>query len=349
VVGFAPGGAARGRAPHVRERLEALLDESLGPLAGLLERWRGRIRQRLPGLQARRRFYEGIVRGRVAALLRAHQRAPAERELERLLESSDVSARGSVVLVGAGPGDAGLLTLNALRAMQEADVILHDRLVSADVLRLARRDAERIAVGKSAKDHSMSQERINELLVAHARAGKRVVRLKGGDPFVFGRGGEELEFLEQHGIAYEVVPGITAAVACGAYAGIPLTHREYAQSVRLVTAHCGESLDTLDWRGLAQDRQTLALYMGVAGLAQIRDRLVEHGRSPDTPVAIVENGSRAAQRVIVTTLASLDEVGRDEHVTSPALVIVGEVAALAAKLHWFGSKPIVRRLLRAAA
>jgi uroporphyrin-III C-methyltransferase/precorrin-2 dehydrogenase/sirohydrochlorin ferrochelatase len=233
--------------------------------------------------------------------------------------------------------------------LQEADVICHDRLVSQDVLRLARRDAERIAVGKSAHDHSVSQDEINALLVEHARAGKRVVRLKGGDPFIFGRGGEELEFLEQHGIAYEVVPGITAAVACGAYAGIPLTHRDYAQSVRLVTAHCGASLDTLDWQALAQERQTLALYMGVAGLGRIRDRLVEHGRCADTPVAIVENGSRAEQRVIVTTLAGLEETGRDERVRSPALVIVGEVAALAEKLHWFGSSPTVRRPLRVAA
>ena len=253
-----------------------------------------------------------------------------------------------MVLVGAGPGDAGLLTLNALRAMQEADVILHDRLVSQDVLRLARRDAERIAVGKSARDHSVSQDRINELLVEHASAGKRVVRLKGGDPFIFGRGGEELEFLEQQGIPYEVVPGITAAVACGAYAGIPLTHRDHAQSVRLVTAHCGASLDTLDWAALAQERQTVALYMGVAGLGRIRDRLVEHGRSPGTPVAIIENGSRADQRVIVTTLAGLEDAGKAERVSSPALVIVGEVAALAESLHWFGARPIVRRPLRIA-
>jgi uroporphyrin-III C-methyltransferase/precorrin-2 dehydrogenase/sirohydrochlorin ferrochelatase len=349
VVAVSSGGVAPVLARHVRERLEALLDESIGSLAGLLQRWRGRIRQRLPDLQARRRWYEGVVRGRVASLLRAHQHEPAERELERLLDASSGSVQGSVVLVGAGPGDAGLLTLKALRAMQEADVILHDRLVSQDVLRLARRDAERIAVGKSARDHSVSQERINELLVHHARAGKRVVRLKGGDPFIFGRGGEELEFLKRHGISYEVVPGITAAVACGAYAGIPLTHREHAQSVRLVTAHCGASLDTLDWPALAQERQTVALYMGASGLGRIRDRLVEHGRAPNTPVAIVENGSRPEQRVILTTLAGLEEAGRDERVSSPALVIVGEVAALAETLHWFGSTPIVRRALRVAA
>jgi uroporphyrin-III C-methyltransferase/precorrin-2 dehydrogenase/sirohydrochlorin ferrochelatase len=187
------------------------------------------------------------------------------------------------------------------------------------------------------------------LLLEHARAGRRVVRLKGGDPFVFGRGGEELEFLAAHRIPFEVVPGITAALACGAYAGIPLTHREHAQSVRFVTAHCGESLDTLDWAALAQERQTVALYMGVGGLDRIRDRLVAHGRSPGTPVAIVENGSRPEQRVLLTTLADLAEAGRDARVTSPALVIVGEVAALAGQLHWFGSAPLVWRRLREAA
>jgi uroporphyrin-III C-methyltransferase/precorrin-2 dehydrogenase/sirohydrochlorin ferrochelatase len=242
-----------------------------------------------------------------------------------------------------------LLTLNALRALQEADVILHDRLVSPEVLDLARRDADRVAVGKSAQGHSVAQDRIHELLLEHARAGKRVVRLKGGDPFIFGRGGEELEYLEAHGIPFEVVPGITAAVACGAYAGIPLTHREHAQSVRLVTAHCGESLDTLDWPALAQERQTVALYMGVAGLDRIRDRLMAHGRSGQTPVAIVENGSRPEQRVLLTTLAELADTGREQQVRSPALVIVGEVAALAARLHWYGTPPVFVGPVRQAA
>ena len=204
-------------------------------------------------------------------------------------------------------------------------------------------------VGKSARDHSVPQQRIHELMLEHAQAGRRVVRLKGGDPFIFGRGGEELEFLEQHGIPFEVVPGITAAVACGAYAGIPLTHREHAQSVRLVTAHCGESLDTLDWPALAQERQTIAFYMGVAGLDRIRESLVAHGRSPATPVAIVENGSRPEQRVVLATLGELDEAGRTARVVSPALVIVGEVAALAARLHWFGREPLEWRRLSQAA
>ncbi|HET9693204.1 MAG TPA: siroheme synthase CysG [Steroidobacteraceae bacterium] len=349
VIAISSGGVAPVLARLVRERLETVIDGSFGQLAGLLERWRSRIKARMPDVGTRRRFYERLVRGRVADLVRSRAPRAAERELERLLAQDATPSRGSVVLVGAGPGDAGLLTLNALRALQEADVILHDRLVSKDVLDLARRDAEKISVGKSSRGHSVPQERIHELLLEHARAGRRVVRLKGGDPFIFGRGGEELEYLEAHGIPYEVVPGITAAVACGAYAGIPLTHREHAQSVRLVTAHCGESIDTLDWPALAQERHTVALYMGVAGLGRIRDRLAAHGRSPQTPVAIVENGSRPEQRVLLTTLADLEDAGRDAQVQSPALVIVGEVAALAERLHWFGSAPVVWRRLSAAA
>jgi uroporphyrin-III C-methyltransferase / precorrin-2 dehydrogenase / sirohydrochlorin ferrochelatase len=244
-----------------------------------------------------------------------------------------------VVLVGAGPGDPGLLTINALRALQGADVILHDRLVSDDVLDLARRDALRIPVGKAARAHSVPQERIHALMLEHALAGRRVVRLKGGDPFVFGRGGEELEFLAKHGIRFEVVPGITAATACGAYAGIPLTHREHSQSLRLVTAHCRDSFDTLDWASLARERQTLAFYMGVAGLGAIRDGLLRHGRDAATPVAIVENASRAGQRVTLATLAELEDVARRGGIESPALLVVGEVAALAARLHWFGAPP----------
>jgi uroporphyrin-III C-methyltransferase/precorrin-2 dehydrogenase/sirohydrochlorin ferrochelatase len=218
------------------------------------------------------------------------------------------------------------------------------------VLDLARRDALKITVGKSARDHnSVSQSRIHELMLEHAAAGRRVVRLKGGDPFIFGRGGEELEFLEKHGVPFEVVPGITAALACGAYAGIPLTHREHAQSVRFVTAQCGASFDALDWPALAQERETVAFYMGVAGLERIRTSLVAHGRSPRTPVAIVENGSRPTQRVVLATLGELDEAGSTAQVGSPALVIVGEVAALAARLHWFGRAPIDWHRLEQAA
>ncbi len=346
-VAISSGGGAPMLARHVRRQLETLLDDSLGSLAGLLTRQRDAIRARFPDLGLRRRFFDRLLAGSLPRLLRQQLDATqADAYLHELLEKDlleqekSVPPVGSVVLVGAGPGDPGLVTLNALRAMNEADVILHDRLVSAEVLRLARRDATRIEVGKSAGRHSMSQDQIQALMLEHARQGKRVVRLKGGDPFVFGRGGEELEFLRDHGVPFEVIPGITAAVACAAYAGIPLTHRDHAQSLRLVTAHCKDSLDTLDWSALAQEKQTLAVYMGVAGLEKVRERLLLAGVDPHLPFALVENGSRPQQRVITGTLASLPESARHHRVQSPALLILGEVAALADSLHWFGAAPL---------
>ena len=341
-IAISSGGGAPMLARHVRRQLETLLDDSLGTLAELLTRQRDAIRARFPDLGLRRRFFETLLAGPLPRLLRQQMDAQqADAYLRGLLHNEKPATPvGSVVLVGAGPGDPGLVTLNALRAMNEADVILHDRLVSAEVLRLSRRDATRIEVGKSAGRHSMSQDDIHALMLEHARAGKRVVRLKGGDPFVFGRGGEELEFLRTHDVPFEVIPGITAAVACAAYAGIPLTHRDHAQSLRFVTAHCKESLDTLDWAALAQQQQTLAIYMGVNGLEKIRESLLLAGMDPQLPFALVENGSRPQQRVIAGTLAVLPETARHHHVQSPALLIVGEVAALAGQLHWFGAPPL---------
>jgi len=342
-VAISSAGAAPMLARHVRAQIETLLDESLGDLLELFERHRDAIRARWSDLPQRRRWFERVLTGVVPRLVRAKQHIAADIALQDALDNDAVEHQGSVVLVGAGPGDPGLLTLRALRALNEADVILHDHLVSADVLALARRDATFIDVGKQAGQHRVQQDGIHALMIEHAQRGARVVRLKGGDPFVFGRGGEELEALRAEGIRYEVVPGITAANACAAYAGIPLTHRDHAQSVRLVTAHCEKSADRLDWNGLAQDRQTLAFYMGVAGLERIRDRLVAHGRAASTPFAIVENGSRADQRVVTGTLAELPEIARDHAVRSPALLILGEVAALAGELHWFGAPPLTGR------
>ncbi|HMB56243.1 MAG TPA: siroheme synthase CysG [Arenimonas sp.] len=340
-IAISTRGAAPMLARHLRETLEAQFDESLGALTALLGKHRRRIRAGLPDLVARRRWFERLLAGAVPRLLRQRQPLKAERALLTALRGNrEARSVGSVALVGAGPGDAGLLTLRALRLLNEADVILHDRLVSAEVLALARRDAERIEVGKQAGNHHITQDGIHALMLEHAQAGRRVVRLKGGDPFVFGRGGEELEVLRAHGIAYEVVPGITAALACAAYAGIPLTHREHAQSLRLVTAHCRDSEDRLDWTGLAADRQTLAIYMGVAGLPHLQAQLLAHGRSATTPFALIENGSRPEQRVITGTLAELSERARTHDVVSPALLIVGEVAALAESLHWFGAAPV---------
>lgn len=335
--------SSRGEAPMlarwVREQLETELDPALGALAEWLGGKREVLRTRFPDTARRRQVIEALIRGPAADALRAGRVDDAEALFKAAL-GADATPRGRVILVGAGPGDPGLLTLRGLRALNQADVVLHDRLVSPEVLALSRRDADRIEVAKEAGTHHTTQERIHELLVEHARAGRTVVRLKGGDPFVFGRGGEELEALRAEGIAFEVVPGITAAVACGAYAGIPLTHRDHAQSVRLVTAHCRNSIDTLDWRALAQERQTLAVYMGVQGLDTIRDRLIAHGRAPATPFALIENGSRANQRVVLGTLADLPERADAENVRSPALLILGEVAALAKDLHWFGPAPV---------
>ena len=343
-IAISSGGGAPMLARHLRERLETQIDESIGTLGTLLVRHRRHLRERIADTGARRRFFEQLLGGDVPTLLRRGAVDEAERLLLALVDAfahaSGAASTGRVALVGAGPGDAGLLTLRGLRLLNEADVILHDRLVSRDVLELARRDAERIEVGKEAGHHHVSQDGIHALMLEHARAGKRVVRLKGGDAFVFGRGGEELEFLREHGIDYEVVPGITAALACAAYAGIPLTHRDHAQSVRFVTAHTKDENDGLDWAGFARSGQTLAFYMGVSGLARIRARLLAHGKSAATPCALVENGSRPEQRVVLATLDTLPDAARRHDVRSPALLFVGEVAALAARLHWFGAAPV---------
>ncbi|MEQ1512793.1 MAG: siroheme synthase CysG [Lysobacteraceae bacterium] len=340
-IAISSGGGAPMLARHLRERLETELDESLGTLGHLLVQHRRRIRARIPDTSARRRFFDTVMRSDIQSLLRRGDYASAERSLLTIIDMAKHAApQGRVALIGAGPGDAGLLTLRGLRLLNEADVILHDRLVSAEVLDLARRDAERIEVGKEAGHHHVPQEQIHALMLEHARAGKRVVRLKGGDGFIFGRGGEELEFLHAHDIGYEVVPGITAALACAAYAGIPLTHRDHAQSVRFVTAHAKAEDDGLDWAGFAREKQTLAFYMGVSGLERVRTRLLAHGRAASTPCALVENGSRPEQRVVLGTLEDLPALARRHDVRSPALLFVGEVAALATQLHWFGAAPL---------
>ena len=342
-VAISSGGGAPLLARHLREQFEAQLDESLGALARLLATRRTRIRSVLREPQARRALFRRLLAGPLTGLLRRGDTQAAERALLDELREAPQARIGQVALVGAGPGDPGLLTLRALRLLNDADVVLHDRLVDPGVLALARRDAEFVDVGKQAGARSTPQARIHALMIDHARAGRRVVRLKGGDPFVFGRGGEELQALRAAGVPFEVVPGITAALACAAYAGIPLTHRKYGQSLHLATAHraAGGDDGEPDWGALANARQTLVFYMGVSGLARIRNRLVAHGRAADTPFAIVEHGSRPQQRVIVGPLGDLPELATHHAVQSPALLIVGEVAALAEQLHWFGSAPVV--------
>jgi uroporphyrin-III C-methyltransferase/precorrin-2 dehydrogenase/sirohydrochlorin ferrochelatase len=326
----------------LRAEIETLVDGAWAGLITLAARWRARIRERFPDLQRRREFYDGLVDGPAMDALRQGRPLAAEAALARAVSQHADSAQpaaGLVTLVGAGPGDPGLLTLNALRALQRADVILHDALVSDEILDLARRDALRIPVGKRAGGRQTGQAQIHALMLEHARAGRRVVRLKGGDPFIFGRGGEELEFLREHGLAYDVVPGITAATACAAYAGIPLTHRDHAQSVRFITAHCHDAGDSLDWAGLAREGQTLAMYMGARQAHTIQAQLIAHGRAPATPVAIVENGTRPDQRVLTGTLGGLVDLVGGLTPRAPALIVIGEVARYAGVLGWFGEQP----------
>lgn len=336
-LAISSGGAAPALARRLRGHLETVLDSSLGYLAELAARHRARIRWAFPDVASRHRFYDDLVDGPVAVLLRQARPEAAEQVLLRQLVTPATPAAGSVALVGAGPGDPDLLTIKALRALQRADVIVHDRLVGAGILDLARRDALRVDVGKHrGGDHEATQQRIHRLLREHAQAGRHVVRLKGGDPLVFGRGGEELEFLRAHGIRYEVIPGITAAIACAAHAGVPLTHRGYASSLHITTTHRAHELSSRDWRELAREQQTLAIYMAASQLDTLPRRLIAHGRAPDTPFALVENGSRADQRVVTGRLDQLARLARQHQIHAPALLIIGEVAALAKQLAWFG-------------
>jgi uroporphyrin-III C-methyltransferase/precorrin-2 dehydrogenase/sirohydrochlorin ferrochelatase len=341
LVAIGSGGQAPALASEVRSRLEAWLEPSLGRLAALLGRFKQRLRARFADAGARRRFVNELARGPVAhALSNGHELAAEALLRAALREATPAAARGRVLLVGAGPGDPGLLTLRALRALHDADVVLYDRLVSPEVLALGRRDAEYVAVGKRHGEADATQARILELMRAHARAGRTVVRLKGGDPLLFARAEEELAALRADGIAFEIVPGISAAFAAAAYAGIPLTARDGADGVQLVTAaHCAGRAAP-DWSALARSGQTLVFYMGIATLPAIAAGLQAHGRAPDTPVALVERASLPDQRVLIATLATVAAAARAHAIAAPALAIVGAQAARAAELHWFGAAPI---------
>ncbi len=334
LVAISTGGASPVLARRLRERLETLIPKGFGELAAWLRELRAAAAERLRGTDERRRFFETLIDGAAARRFLAGDRRGAERIARKLLASTAAAApaRGDVALVGAGPGDPELLTLKALRLLQDADVILYDRLVSDSVLDLARRDAARICVGKTGGGESTSQEHINELLVSHARQGKRVVRLKGGDPFVFGRGGEELEALARAGVDFSVVPGITAAAGCAAYAGVPLTHRDHAHSVTFVTAT--GSVEP-DWRALALPRHTAVFYMGLARLEAIVASLLAHGAPASRPAAVIARGTDLDQRVITATLGTLGEVCASARPESPALLVVGDVVTLHDSLAWF--------------
>ncbi|MCG6865825.1 MAG: siroheme synthase CysG [Thiogranum sp.] len=340
-VAVSTGGSSPVLARLLRARLESYVPAAYGRLARLVESFRERVKQRFSRVEQRRQFWENALQGDVAELLFAGRDDIARQQLERQLAGSEDNPHpvGEVYLVGAGPGDPDLLTFRALRLLQMADVVVYDRLVAPPILELARRDAERIYVGKQRDNHALSQENINQLLVRLAKEGKRVVRLKGGDPFIFGRGGEEIATLMENGVAFQVVPGITAASGCATYSGIPLTHRDYAQSVVFATGHLQDGTVDLNWKALAHPNQTIVFYMGLHGVGIVSSQLITHGLPADTPVALIQQGTTQNQRVVVTTLDRLEQTVRDEALKPPTIIIVGKVVELHKTLQWFTPLP----------
>ena len=339
-IAVSTGGASPVLARLLRSRLESFIPAAYGRLAQLVDDYRERVKQRFKVPDQRRYFWENILQGRVAELLFAGHEEKARTALQEAINDTDAHYNdpGEVYLVGAGPGDPDLITFRALRLMQQADVVVYDRLVSEPVLDMVRRDAELIYAGKARDQHTLSQETINQLLVRLAREGKRVLRLKGGDPFIFGRGGEEIETLAGEGIPFQVVPGITAASGCASYAGIPLTHRDYAQSCIFVTGHLKDGSVDLDWERLAKPAQTIVFYMGLHSIPAISRELVAHGLPETTPVALVQQGTTRDQRVYIETLGSMQDLAERETLKPPTIIIVGEVVSLHEKLSWFGMK-----------
>jgi len=338
VAAVSSGGASPVLARLLRAKMESIIPASFGALAQLAEKFRAAVKLKLHSSTQRRIFWEQVLQGSIAELVFAGKINAAEQQLQQILDATEnTPPQGEVYLVGAGPGDPDLLTFKALRLMQQADVVVYDHLVSAQVLELVRRDAEKIYVGKQRSQHSLPQESINELLASLAKAGKRVVRLKGGDPFIFGRGGEEIQTLMAQGIAFQVVPGITAASGCASYAGIPLTHRDHAQSCTFVTGHLKDNSVNLNWQQLACPQQTLVIYMGLLGLEKICAALIAHGSPADLPVAVIQQGTTANQRVIIGTLTTLPEKIAHQTIKPPTLIIIGTVVNLHSQLNWFNS------------
>jgi len=335
MVAFSSGGASPVLIRMLRGKLEAAIPQNYARLAGFAERFRELVKQRVTNPAKRRIFWENALDGVVAEKVLTGDETTAEAMLQQMLANEDNIVRGEVYLVGAGPGDPDLLTFRALRLMQKADVVVYDNLVSKPIVEMTRRDAQRIFVGKKRADHTMRQEDINELLVRLAKEGKRVLRLKGGDPFIFGRGGEEIETLAAEGIPFQVVPGITAASGVASYAGIPLTHRDHAQACVFVTGHLKDGTMNLDWELLARPRQTVVVYMGLHGLDTLCAELIKHGLPDSTPIAIVQQGTTQNQRVFTGTLATLPGIAEREKPQAPTLIIVGGVVTLHEKLAWF--------------
>jgi len=337
LIAISSGGRSPVLARILRRKIEALVPAAYGRLADFAGRFRQLVKEHIPQDNVRRLFWEQVLEGTVGEQVLTGRDAQAEQQLLARLQDANALCGGEVYLVGAGPGDPDLLTFKAARLLQCADVVLYDRLVSPAIVDLARRDAERIYVGKRRADHTLPQTEINQLLLDLARQGKRVVRLKGGDPFIFGRGGEEIELLAQHRIPFQVVPGISAANGAACYAGIPLTHRDYAQSVRFVAGYLKGNSVEHDWSTFQSRSETLVFYMGLMGLPVICEQLQAHGRAPDTPMALVERGTQLQQRVLVGTLATMVDVVERAQPKGPTLLIIGDVVRLHANLTWFGS------------
>lgn len=335
MVAFSSGGASPVLTRMMRGKLETVIPQNFSRLAAFAERFREKVKQHVTNPAKRRIFWENTLDGVIAEKVLTGDESAAETMLNQLLASENNIAQGEVYLVGAGPGDPDLLTFRALRLMQKADVVVYDNLVSTPIVDMTRRDAERIFVGKKRADHTLRQEEINELLVRLAKEGKRVLRLKGGDPFIFGRGGEEIETLAAEGIPFQVVPGITAASGVASYAGIPLTHRDYAQSCMFVTGHLKDGTMNLDWPALARPKQTVVVYMGLHGLDKLCAELIKHGMPDTTPIAIVQQGTTQNQRVFTGTLATLPGIAEREQPQAPTLIIIGGVVTLRDKLAWF--------------
>ncbi|GBL05163.1 siroheme synthase CysG [Glaciecola sp. KUL10] len=337
IIAMSSGGVAPVLLRYIRQKLESVLPANLKLLGNFSERFRDKVKQGLSSVTDRRYFWEEVLDGDIGEAVLSGNDELAEQKLDKSLiayANGDKPA-GQVYLVGAGPGDPDLLTFKALRLMQKADVVVYDRLVSPEILELVRRDAEKIYVGKAKSNHTIPQEDINELLANEALKGNRVVRLKGGDPFIFGRGGEEIETLIEHGVDFQVVPGITAATGAASYSGIPLTHRDHAQSVTFTTGHLRDNTINLNWPALVQNNQTLVFYMGLTGLPIICDKLIENGMSPDMPIALVQAATREEQKVLTGTLANITQDPETSKMKPPTLIIVGSVVELHKKLNWF--------------
>ncbi len=333
IVSVASNGTSPVLSRQIRTQLETSIPHGMGKLAEFSGKWRNQVKEKISNPDERRIFWENLYASPLKEQVFNDNLDVADSMLEQALQEWK-APKGEVYLVGAGPGDPELITLKALRLMQQADVVIYDRLVSAPILELCRRDATKIYVGKARSNHSVPQEGINALLVDYAKKCKRVCRLKGGDPFIFGRGGEEIQELFQAGVPFQVVPGITAASGCSAYAGIPLTHRDYAQSVRFLTGHLKEGSPELPWNELVYENQTLVLYMGLVGLERICEQLIAHGQRPDMPVALISKGTTPEQKVVVGSLADIASKVTEHQIHAPTLTIIGEVVRLREQLQW---------------